>query len=140
LATRVGSQSGWTSVGSGDGFSCGILSGSVYCWGRGSSGQLGTGQFSQSAEPAPATLPASATTLGVGHGHACAILDDGRLYCWGQNTEGQLAQSDPWTGPGVNSAVPLVVAPSMSWSMVAAGQGHTCAIRTDGSLWCWGRN
>src|SRR5690606_31582690 len=23
---------------------------------------------------------------------------------------------------------------------VAAGQGHTCAIRMDGSLWCWGRN
>src|SRR4051794_18921712 len=27
-----------------------------------------------------------------------------------------------------------------TWQEVAAGEGHTCAIRVDGSLYCWGRN
>src|SRR5690606_28311688 len=96
--------------------------------------------FTQSAEPVLVALPGPAEKMGVGLGHACVILNNGSLYCWGQNTEGQLAQSDPWTGPGVNSGIPVAVAPSMTWSTVAAGQGHTCAIRMDGSLWCWGRN
>ncbi|MBV8758406.1 MAG: hypothetical protein JO257_14060 [Deltaproteobacteria bacterium] len=26
------------------------------------------------------------------------------------------------------------------WSQVAAGEAHTCAIRDDATLWCWGRN
>jgi alpha-tubulin suppressor-like RCC1 family protein len=27
-----------------------------------------------------------------------------------------------------------------SWSVVSTGVAHSCAIRTDGSLWCWGDN
>src|SRR5262249_49813193 len=26
------------------------------------------------------------------------------------------------------------------WIDVSPGQGHTCAIRVPGTLWCWGRN
>src|SRR3569623_1879839 len=26
------------------------------------------------------------------------------------------------------------------WSAVAAGETHTCAVRDDSTLWCWGRN
>src|SRR4051812_29582309 len=36
-------------------------------------------------------------------------------------------------GPTALSAAPAVV-------KVATGYGHTCAIRTDGSLGCWGSN
>jgi alpha-tubulin suppressor-like RCC1 family protein len=67
-------------------------------------------------------------------------LIDGRIFCWGNNAEGQLAQDDPFTGPGVNSAVPLQVETDADWVSVSCGQGHTCAIRTEGALWCWGRN
>ncbi|MCS6799370.1 MAG: RCC1 domain-containing protein, partial [Myxococcota bacterium] len=27
-----------------------------------------------------------------------------------------------------------------NWQLVEAGGYHTCAVRTDGSLWCWGGN
>lgn len=27
-----------------------------------------------------------------------------------------------------------------TWATVEAGAIHTCAIRTDGTLWCWGQN
>lgn len=143
--TRVGSASDWSLIGSGDGFSCGVRSGGVWCWGRGSSGQLGTGQFASSTVPLAVNFDAFAGSLevealDVGHQHACAISVDGALFCWGQNSEGQLAQADPWPDPGVNSSVPVRVGAGETWSKVACGQGHTCAIRADSSLWCWGRN
>lgn len=137
---RVGTASDWSLVGSGDGSSCGVRAGVVWCWGRGSSGQLGIGQFTSSAAPVMVSLPGTAVFLDVGHQHVCTILEGGALYCWGQNAEGQLAQDDPWPGAGVNSALPLSVAAGGVWEKVSCGQGHTCAIQTDGSLWCWGRN
>ncbi len=138
--TAVGTELGWTAVGAGGDFTCALRNGVVWCFGGGSSGQLGAGEFTSSAVPLEVSLPSSAEVISVGSEHACVILDDGRLYCWGQNTEGQLAQEDPWTGPGVNSAVPLPVAPGETFVQVSTGQGHTCAIRADGTLWCWGRN
>lgn len=140
VPTRVGSSGEWTLVGSGNGFSCGIRSGDVFCWGAGTSGQLGDGQFSSALVPKQVVLPAQAAELGVGHDHVCAVLSDGRLYCWGNNTEGQLAQDDPFPGAGVNSALPLQVGSNSDWKSVSSGQGHTCGVRLDGSLWCWGRN
>jgi alpha-tubulin suppressor-like RCC1 family protein len=137
---RVGMQADWTSAGAGNGFSCGIRAGLVFCWGTGSSGQLGAGQFLDSTSPLEVSLPGNANQLAVGSQHACAILDDERLFCWGHNAEGQLAQDDPWSAPGVNSATPLEVASGTTWSKVAAGDGHTCGLQTDGTLWCWGRN
>lgn len=41
-------------------------------------------------------------------------------------------------------ATPVDAAPDASmagtWSAVTAGYQHTCAIKLDGTLWCWGRN
>ena len=38
-------------------------------------------------------------------------------------------------GPEVDAA-PMVG----SWTAVALGGHHACGLKTDGSLWCWGRN
>lgn len=138
--TRVGDELGWSAVGAGSDFTCGVRAGAVWCFGGGSSGQLGAGDFTSSAVSLAVGLPSAVELIAAGSEHACVILDDGRLYCWGQNTEGQLAQADPWTGPGVNSALPVQVAPGETFRRVSCGQGHTCAIRSDGTLWCWGRN
>lgn len=26
------------------------------------------------------------------------------------------------------------------WTLVSAGYSHTCAVKTSGTLWCWGAN
>ena len=33
-----------------------------------------------------------------------------------------------------------IPAPAGTWRVVSAGDRHTCGIRTDGTLWCWGSN
>jgi hypothetical protein len=54
------------------------------------------------------------------------------------NTEGQLGQNDQ--KPGMNSTVPIQVGTDFGWIRVDTGQGDTCAIRSPGTLHCWGRN
>ncbi|MBA3394972.1 MAG: hypothetical protein H0T89_20165 [Deltaproteobacteria bacterium] len=91
---------------------------------------------------APADAPPDAPKLGdwrmvsAGELHTCGIRADDQLWCWGNNTDGQLAR-DPATLP--ESLVPARV-DDAAWKTVAAGLTHTCAIRTDGGLYCWGSN
>jgi alpha-tubulin suppressor-like RCC1 family protein len=70
--------------------------------------------------------------------HTCGIRSSGELYCWGANSNGQLG--DPNADPYAGSAAPVQVAPGQTWHKVAAIDQHTCAIRDDQSLWCWGSN
>jgi alpha-tubulin suppressor-like RCC1 family protein len=79
--------------------------GTVRCWGRGASGQLGQGvidDYGNQAGELPSTL--NPVALGTGRTatfvttarsyHTCARLDDGSVKCWGFNTSGQLGQGD----------------------------------------------
>ena len=112
-------------------------SGSLYCFGRNDNGQLGLGTASA------VNLPMRVDGILVraadgGFTHTCAIALDGSLHCWGSDTNGQLGLGS--TLPGATRAAPAAVALGSSWSEVSAGHSHTCAIRVDGTLWCWGRN
>jgi alpha-tubulin suppressor-like RCC1 family protein len=74
------------------------------------------------------------TTAAVGYYHSCGIRTDGSLWCWGANSVGELG-----TGQSSGSPVPAPVAPTMTWSSLAvSGNSASCAIRSDGTLWCWG--
>jgi len=70
--------------------------GDLYCWGDGTSGQLGNG--SQGTRDAPPTsgvaLPVPLRQIDGGERHMCAIDEKGTLYCWGLNTNGQLGVGD----------------------------------------------
>lgn len=71
------------------------------------------------------TGPASSVFKTVGAGASasrCGILSDHSLACWGT--------------PG--SAV--AIAPSGSFSAITLGGSHACAVKTTGSIQCWGSN
>lgn len=114
--------------------------GGVSCTGAGTSGQLGNGAFVDSPSFVAVGLARPSVALAAGDDHVCAILDDATLWCWGANAEGQLAQDDPFPGPGVPAAEPRQVGAVANWAQVSGGQGHTCGVQRDGTLWCWGRN
>ena len=76
----------------------------------------------------------------VAHGrrHGCAVEADGTVWCWGDNGSGQLGN-----GTQNSSLTPVQVAmaqggPLTDATRVSAGKDHTCALRSDGTVWCWG--
>jgi hypothetical protein len=75
--------------------------------------------------------------------HACAISKHGVLRCWGDNTHGEIGiglTGEPGPDGSLQVSSPAVVTPGVTYREVSAGVNATCAIRTDGALYCWGWN
>ena len=121
---------------------CALLTdGKVSCWGSNSSGQLGTGMntLSRTTPSPPITLQSfQAKAISAGGSHTCALHDDGSIACWGYNAYGQLGDG------GTNnqfSTHDVVWMPGGSTAVaVTTGLEHTCALKPDGAMFCWGRN
>jgi len=76
--------------------------------------------------------------LALGHVHSCARLEDGTARCWGGNLEGFTGTGT--TGSDRGPAAPAQVLDLDQVTELCAGFGHSCALRRDGSVWCWGGN
>lgn len=135
----------WTALAGGYYFNCGIrAAGELMCYGRNDYLQLGRASAMPAATGTPAAIalgtPASGwSSVAAGQTYACAIDGGGRLYCWGRNHVGQLGLgtiSDTPTGMPTQVSMPM----SGGWVQVSLGSAHACAIRSDGTLWCWGSN
>ncbi len=135
----VNAPSGVEQLALGGSHSCARTADAVYCWGSNADGQLGDRTVRTFAErPSRAALPSALTpiALGAGQDHACAVVTGGAVFCWGRNHAGQLGQ--PLTV--ASSPTPLEVPGIDRAAEVVAGLAHTCVRRTDGAVWCWGRN
>ena len=74
--------------------------------------------------------------VSAGFYHTCAVKTDHTLWCWGDNSGSRL-------GDGTTAASPVPVQVSgqaTDWAAVSASDAHTCAVKTDHTLWCWGDN
>jgi alpha-tubulin suppressor-like RCC1 family protein len=111
--------------------------GTLWCWGYNAYGQLGDGTAIQRKAPVQVTaLGAVVAQVSVGNWHSCARRTDGTLYCWGFNYGGQVGDG---TLTQRNSPTALSTF-GASVAQVGAGGDHTCAVKTDGTTWCWGAN
>jgi alpha-tubulin suppressor-like RCC1 family protein len=119
-----------------------LVSGAITCWGSNSNGELGVGDTAQHAGPQPITsFPAAVSIVEVAAGGAmtCAITNSSALYCWGANNAGQVGNglSVPLSMGGVTTPTVII---SGGVKHVAVGGFHTCVIKADDSLYCWGQN
>ena len=92
IAVNLGTNRTATAIHAKGDYTCAILdNGSLKCWGRNSVGQLGDGTTTNRNTPTAVDLGAgrTATAMGGGNTHNCAILDDKSLKCWGYNNHGQ---------------------------------------------------
>ncbi|MGZ3448336.1 MAG: RCC1 domain-containing protein [Polyangiales bacterium] len=123
-------------------FACSIgKDGTLWCWGENQEGELaqddGFPGTPFSNKPVQVGKDADWIDVSGGQGHGCGIRAPGNLWCWGRNANGQLAQGD---GAPIQFRAPVRVGTASDWVDVDCGQGTTCAVRADGSLWCWGDN
>ena len=74
--------------------------------------------------------------IALGDSHTCAIKTDGTVACWGSNEDAQLGLG--YSGGRVNS--PTAVPGLTNVVALEAGSSHTCALRANGMVACWGNN
>ena len=79
-----------------------------------------------------------ATTFSGGWQHSLAIRSDGTLWAWGHNELGQTGITGLAIGWDSNQLTPAQVGTATNWAAVSAGNSHSLAIKSDGTLWEWG--
>jgi alpha-tubulin suppressor-like RCC1 family protein len=147
-----GFLTGVAQISSGISTTCAVKTdGTVYCWGNNSYGQLGDNTTVNKSTPVQVlgvggsgflTGVAQISTGGV---TTCALKTDGTVYCWGRNFSGQLGdnttvnKSTPVQVLGVGASGFLTGVAQISTGQ-AASTGSVCAVKTDGTLYCWGEN
>jgi len=127
----------------GAGHSCAVVAGgTVQCWGANLRDQTGDGSIFErtapsSAAPAAGVSAAAVPQISGGDYHTCATLSTGAVKCWGYDYWGQVGNGQ-WGGGDV--LTPTAVGGVDEVISTCAGQDHSCALRADGSVWCWGLN
>ena len=138
------------SLSAGAAHTCALSSdGRAFCWGSGSSGQLGhdnvenigdgVGQSIAKAGSVP--IGGRATQITGGSNFTCAILDTGGVRCWGAGTAGRLGYGNTnpvgdGTGQSILAAGDVPVGATVK--QISAGNHHVCAVLNTGGVRCWG--
>lgn len=78
------------------------------------------------------------TRVAGGSNGTRAVKADGTLWSWGDNTYGEVGDGSHGTSLSVRT--PRQIGVATNWRAVSSGENHTLALRSDGSIWAWGRN
>jgi alpha-tubulin suppressor-like RCC1 family protein len=109
----------------------------LWLWGYNGNGQLGDNTLVDKSSPVQTVAGGTNWKLvSGGQYHTAAIKTDGTLWTWGHNGFGSLGDNSITH----RSSPVQTVASGTNWKSVAGGRYHTTAIKTDGTLWLWGRN
>jgi len=116
-------------------------SGSLWTWGRNTTGELGFGDTTPRNTPTPFPLPAGVTSFDSvypGSQHTIARDQDGNLWSWGFNSVGQLGLGD-FEHRNTPTPFPLPAGVT-SFDSIHVGWHNTLAFDQDGNPWVWGNN
>jgi alpha-tubulin suppressor-like RCC1 family protein len=139
---QVGSLTDWLQVASTYGHTIAVKTdGTLWTWGLNSTGQLGLGNTTNYSSPkqvgALTTWSYVGTSANSAYGASYAIKVDGTLWSWGSNANGRLGLNNT-----TSYSSPKQVGALTNWLKVTSA-GYTnsvMAIKTDGTMWAWGRN
>lgn len=126
-------------VACGAGFSMAVTkAGTLWTWGAGECGQLGTGRCKVKEVPSECVIrvngvPAKVVDAAAGYGHSCALTAEGDVAVWGLNKLGQL-------GTGDNRTIhePHVLSANFVGQSVYAKDNSTACVSVQGDLYTWG--
>ena len=131
----------FTQVTAGELHTCALdTDGTAWCWGDDDFEQLGTEAVQDASTPIQVEAPADVifTSIEAGYFYNCAIDNQGAVWCWGSNAFGQLGNGA--TDETRPTPIEVEMPNGVEFVQLSLGWSHTCAIDTEGAVWCWGMN
>ena len=118
-----------------------VIGGSAMCWGWNTDGQLGL-RSPDNMATRPTLIPGLSQVKGIhgGRFNTCANLDNGFVQCWGSNLQGELGLGNYRSGPTTRIPYFSVFGLYGTVLSINTGLNHACALLSDRSVVCWGRN
>ena len=139
--TQVGSSTDWKTVDAGDEYMVAIKTdGTMWSWGTNVNGVLGInlsgfGGFDNRSSPVQIGINTNWNKIICAIDYVFALKTDNSLWSWGYNTEGVLGFSDT-----ISRSSPTQLGTKDTWYKISAfWEQSVYAIKTDGTLWTWGR-
>jgi len=114
-----------------------ILSGAeLYGWGSGGNGRIGDNTTTDHSSPVQVGALTTWRQASVGTNFTLALTTDGKMWSWGRASPyGQLGHND-----AVDRSSPVQIGALTTWDKIAVGSTQSHALKTDGTLWSWGKN
>jgi alpha-tubulin suppressor-like RCC1 family protein len=134
---QVGALTNWSKVFVGNTIIATKMDGTLWAWGRGNVGQIGNNTRVNRSSPVQVGTDTNWSQASTAFSIVSAIKTDGTLWTWGNVNTGQ-------SGLNISGAIyrssPVQVGTDTNWSMIKfQGYATALAIKTDGTLWSWGR-
>jgi alpha-tubulin suppressor-like RCC1 family protein len=140
--TQVGTNTNWSKIVMSSAVLAIKTDGTLWSWGtNGFRGRLGQNFSTNSGTGgtlgSPTQIGTGTTWNNINVSEAMmATKTDGTLWVWGSNDVGQLGIGSTQS---YGRSSPVQLGSNTNWSILTRG-GITGAIKTDGTLWLWGRN
>ncbi|CAM4449920.1 T9SS type A sorting domain-containing protein [Flavobacterium terrigena] len=137
---QIGTDTDWKEINASTFVAAGFAiknNGTLWGWGSNASGVL-CDYSSTPNRPIPAQLNPDTDwkSITAGGEHILALKNNNTLWSWGANQFGQLGRD---TSPS-NASIEILQVGTDTWKMVTAGISLSYGIKTDGTLWAWGKN
>jgi alpha-tubulin suppressor-like RCC1 family protein len=110
--------------------------GTIWGWGLNQYGSLGNGTTTSSSTPLQIGTDNNWISISAVGYHVLALKANGTLWAWGFNNNGQVGIGSS----GTNVLTPTQIGNDSSWASVFTGGENSMALKTNGTLWAWGRN
>tara|TARA_R110002012_G_scaffold43134_1_gene116795 strand:- start:78 stop:1277 length:1200 start_codon:yes stop_codon:yes gene_type:complete len=111
--------------------------GTLFGWGLNNQGKVGDGTTTVRSSPVQIGSLTTWARISGNNAATFAVKTDGTLWAWGTGGDGYI----PW-GNSNNYSSPIQIGSLTDWAIPGAATaiGAGFCVKTDGTLWGWGRN
>lgn len=140
----IGNASDWSKITAGADYTISIkTNNTIWVWGVNSNSQLGLGDTISRTTPSQIGIASDWSRVVAGDYHTISIKTNNTIWGWGVNNYGQLGLGDNITRDTpsqISTASDWLVVNGINISGFAARGSYTLSLKTNGTLWAWGRN